>query len=109
MINTQLTYEEEDALKRVLRHHGALDDDAIVRDLSTLITWVKECEKAKFSLAGPKKTPPLLFTVLSGMGIYGKEAIDHVVSKEISDDRGSAESADDGGSPAGAEASGGSD
>lgn len=71
-----IDYAEEDALKRILRHHHATITRRLVEDLSTLLAWVREDEATKGRVS-PEK-PPLLFTELSKMGIYGSEMINKV-------------------------------
>jgi hypothetical protein len=74
-----LPYDEEDALRRILRHHHAPVDRKLVDDLSTFVDWIKECEQAKIHhLARNHPQPRILGTVLSTMGIYGKEYVDKV-------------------------------
>ena len=70
-----LPYDEEDAVKRILRHHSVTITPKLVSDLSTLINWVREKER-QFD----HQQPPLLITVLSQMGIYGGEVLDKVES-----------------------------
>ena len=68
-----IPYEEEDAVKRILRHHNVNITPKLVSDLSALISWVREKERR-----APHQHPPLLITVLSQMGIYGGELLDKV-------------------------------
>ena len=73
MLSNLLPWDEEDALRRILRHHNVAVSREIVRDLSTLINWMLECERAKSHLT--ETPPPFLLTVLGGMGIYGAEVV----------------------------------
>lgn len=67
--------DEEDALRRILRHHGVPITRKMVEDLGRLLVWVREVEQAKVQLGAQKLSPPLILTVLGSMGIYGGEAI----------------------------------
>jgi hypothetical protein len=75
-----LPYNEEDALRRILRHHG-IDKPAAVTDLSALLDWVHQSEQAKVALRRGTEPMPLL-SLLGTLGIYGKEAIDKVRAGE---------------------------
>lgn len=72
-----LPADEEDALRRILRHHRIPVTRELVDHLGQLITWVRQGEKAKGSFVRGKEPMPLL-SLLGGLGIYGKEAIDKV-------------------------------
>ena len=65
--------EEEDALKRILRHHEVELAPKLVNDLGALLNWVHQLEQAKAWSANPK--PPYMLAFLSTLGIYGAEAI----------------------------------
>lgn len=69
-----LPADEEDALRRILRHHQVQLTDSLVKDLGALINWVHQLEQAKSNFAGAAK-PPYLLSLLSTLGIYGGEAI----------------------------------
>jgi hypothetical protein len=68
-----IPYEEEDALRRILAHHGITPNRKLVEDIAALIKWVHESERAKGSFA--KTRPPILMALLGQLGIYGAEAI----------------------------------
>jgi hypothetical protein len=71
-----LPYQEEDALKRILRHHGVTVTREAIVSLSQFINWIRECEAAKGSF---KAMPPMpLLSFLGQLGIYGKEMVDKV-------------------------------
>jgi hypothetical protein len=72
-VSPHIPYEEEDALRRILAHHGIDPNRKLVSDLSELIKWVHEAEQAKSAFDG--KRPPILMAKLSTMGIFGSEAI----------------------------------
>jgi ABC-type transporter Mla subunit MlaD len=68
-----VTAEEEDAIRRILRHHGALSE-ALANALGELVAWVHQSEQAKSKFAkGPSPAP--ILSLLSTLGIYGGEAI----------------------------------
>jgi hypothetical protein len=71
------SYEEEDAVRRVLRHHGVRVDRELVNALGELLAWVREDQKSK-DWPMNNAAPPLLLAKLSTMGIYGSEAINKV-------------------------------
>jgi hypothetical protein len=73
-----LPIDEEDALKRILRHHGAPVTRKLVSDLSDLMLWVHEFEQLKARFSAAHAYPEPLLVTLSKMGIYGREAIDKV-------------------------------
>ena len=77
MADFLLPIDEDDALKRILRHHGVAVTRPMMEDLARLINWVRDSEstKAKFK---PRTEVPFLTTVLQRCGIYGKEYIDKV-------------------------------
>jgi len=83
MISNQLSIEEEDALKRILRHHGVPLKAQLVKDLSSLINWVHTLEKSKSALGTFKDSPPHMLSFLSSLGIYGGEAISNIHVEEI--------------------------
>lgn len=70
------SYEEADAIKRILRHHGHLDSP-LAGDLETFIDWIIAGERAKTSLVRGTKPMPLL-SLLGSMGIYGAEVLNTV-------------------------------
>lgn len=71
-----LSYQEEDALRRILAHHHVSPDRPLVNALAALIQWVRQSEqaKARFATSSPG-TPPDLLSLLGQLGIYGGEAI----------------------------------
>lgn len=71
-----LPYHEEDALKRILRHHGVTVTREAINSLSQFINWIRETEAAKGSLTTYPPMPLLSF--LGQLGIYGKEVVDKV-------------------------------
>ena len=71
-----IPYDEEDAIKRVLRHHHVPVSRKLVDDLADLLSWVHESEQASVHFGHPK--PPFLLVLLSKLGIYGKEISDTV-------------------------------
>jgi len=75
MISHQLPYDEADALKRILRHHGVPLASPLVKDLSSLINWVHNLEQSKTRLGTYKNPPPLMLSFLGSLGIHGGEAI----------------------------------
>jgi hypothetical protein len=68
-----ISIEEEDALKRILAHHSALDPQ-LLKDLSTLLQWVHQLEQAKSSF-GERSRPMPMLSLLGSIGIFGGEAI----------------------------------
>lgn len=77
----RIPYDEEEALKRILRHHGVSLTRKMVADLSELMGWVHETERAKFKLTNADP-PPYLLVLLSSMGIFGGEVSDRVTVEE---------------------------
>lgn len=69
-----LSYDEEDVLRRILRHHDVLTSRKLVDDIGALIEWVRSVEQNKVSL-GSRVSPQPLLVLLSTLGIYGGEAI----------------------------------
>ncbi|MGZ3336138.1 MAG: hypothetical protein ACXVB5_11490 [Isosphaeraceae bacterium] len=65
MIHSWLPHEEQDALRKILAHHG-LDDTELTRHLAEFCNWIHLHEQSKNS----PQHPPFLITVLGGMGIY---------------------------------------
>jgi hypothetical protein len=74
MTTTLISIQEEDALRRILAHHGALTSRKLVQDLSALVGWVRETEAAKGRFERGTGPMPML-SLLSTLGIYGGEAI----------------------------------
>lgn len=70
--------EEEDAVRRVLRHHQVPLTRELVRDLGTMLSWVREDERSKAHWASDRRSAPMLITLMSSMGIWGREYIDAV-------------------------------
>lgn len=85
MISNQLPYDEDDALKRILRHHGVALSRPLLRDLSALINWVRKLERSKVALGSFKDRPPYMLSFLGSLGIYGGEAINNTTNSEIED------------------------
>lgn len=76
-MKSHLDYVEDDALKRILRHHGiAVGTPGLLDNLSQLINWVHESEQAKAQFH-PESPIPMI-SLLGAMGIHGKEYIDKV-------------------------------
>jgi hypothetical protein len=76
MIQSHLEFTEDDALKRILRHHNVPVTSKLMADLSQLINWVRETEQAKAMF---HKTDPIpMISLLGAMGIHGKSYIDTV-------------------------------
>lgn len=75
MINSLLSDEEGDALRRILRHHGVPLAPQLVKDLAAFINWVHELERSRMQLGSNKNPPPYMLVFLSSLGIYGSEAI----------------------------------
>lgn len=76
MIKSSLPFEEDDALKRILRHHNVPVTSALLNNLSQLINWVHEFEQSKAQFH-PQDPIPMI-SLLGAMGIYGKSYIDKV-------------------------------
>lgn len=70
------SYDEADAIKRILRHHGALSSP-LAGDLETFLDWVIAKERAKGSLVRGTAPMPLL-SLLGSLGIYGAEVLNKV-------------------------------
>lgn len=72
-----IDYAEEDALKRILRHHDVTVTPKLVADVSVLLEWVRadEAVKARFDNKTP---PPFLISLLSTMGIFGADYLSQV-------------------------------
>jgi SpoVK/Ycf46/Vps4 family AAA+-type ATPase len=81
MPDSLLSIDEEDALKAILAHHRVKVTRSMVADLSVLIDWVRDCERTKGTFSHSDKSP-LLLTVLSKMGIFGKEIVAKVPVKK---------------------------
>jgi hypothetical protein len=77
MADFLLPWDEDDALKRILRHHHVEVTRPMVEDLSRLINWVRDTESTKAQFKPRQEVPPLM-TILSRCGIYGREYIDKV-------------------------------
>lgn len=75
-MNPYLPSEEDDALKRILRHHDALTSE-LLDHLGQFINWVHECDKLKSQFQ--RQDPKPLISLLGGMGIYGADYIDKVI------------------------------
>lgn len=73
-----ISINEEDALKRILRHHSVVPTREVVNDLGALIEWVREDERFKSDFGRGSRFSLPLFMLLSKLGIYGREAIDKV-------------------------------
>jgi hypothetical protein len=77
-MNAHLDYTEDDALKRILRHHDVPVTSALLNSISQLINWVRETERVKASFTPHDHGPTPMISLLGAMGIYGKEYIDKV-------------------------------
>lgn len=76
MISDHLPYEQQDALERILRHHG-VDDPALIKDLATFGNWIALDVEDKTHFRVPQA--PFLLALLGMMGVLHpkkKEDID---------------------------------
>ena len=80
-MQSQLPHDEEDALKRILRHHGVTITPGLLDHLGQLINWVHQFEQAKTKLRKGSE-PPYLLVLLSTMGIHGAKVLDRVPVEE---------------------------
>lgn len=77
-MKSQLPYEYEDALKRILRHNNAPLTGAVIDNLGQFVNWVIENEEAKAKFPGYNSKPIPLISLLGNMGIYGSSYVDKV-------------------------------
>jgi hypothetical protein len=74
-----LPYEEERALKDILAHHG-VTERAVIEDVAALVKWAHQYEQHKAWRSNP--APPPLLSLLSTLGIYGKEVLSPPVGEK---------------------------
>ena len=77
-MKSQLPYELDDAVKRILRKNGVTYmTRPLIDNLGQLINWVIETEQAKASFQRGQEPLPLI-SLLGNMGIHGKSYVDKV-------------------------------
>lgn len=74
MMKDRLPYEEQKALEAICRHHG-VDDPELIAHLAAFGNWIRtdEADRARLSR---NPAAPYLITLLSTMGIYGREVLE---------------------------------
>lgn len=74
-----ISIQEEDTLRRILRHHNVPMRRELVDHLAELMAWVRADEHAKVIIDPNNRAlhkPPYLVSFLSTLGIYGAEVCD---------------------------------
>lgn len=70
MINNFLPYEEQDALEKILAHHGVHNEE-LTKALAMFGNWIRADERSKANFGG-EPPPPFLLVLLGQLGLYTK-------------------------------------
>lgn len=74
MIDDQLPWEEQDALRKILAHHG-VNDPALTKDLAIFGNWMRQDVEDKTHFRTPKA--PFLLSLLGMMGVLHPKKESH--------------------------------